>query len=190
MSSEIVYLRAVGRSQCSRFQSYCDKTYKALWRRIEETAANNTSCVISRFSFKGTWNALPLKRRTVSCFCLRTGSCLEVRCRIGISHFYRDDQSYCSLAFDLCGYVRQNSHWPPIYLTARYTVPYACVTRGPQGPRWSPWNCICLASHILALSSGPSVQVAYYPHRHKQACFQGGSRQLSLSLQWCQGFSP
>lgn len=134
MSSEIVYLRAVERSQCSCFQSYCDKTYKALWRKIEETAANNTSCVLSRFSFKGTLNAPPLKRRTVSCFCLRTGSCLEVRCRIGISHFYSDDQSYCSLAFDLCGYVRQNSHWLPIYLTTRYTVPYACVTHGPQGP--------------------------------------------------------
>lgn len=97
-------------------------TYKAPQRRTEETAANHTRCVIPRLSFKGTWNVLPLKRKVVSCFCLRTGSCLEVRWRTAISHFYSYDEPYFSLAFDLCGYVRQNSHWLPTYLTARPSV--------------------------------------------------------------------
>ena len=166
-------------------------TYKALQRRTKETAANHTCCVISRLSFKGTWNVLPLKRRAVSCFCLRNGSCLEVRWRTASSHFYSYDQPYCSLAFDLCGYVRQNSHWLPPDLTTRSPcVLSAFVTCGPQWPCWLPWCGSCLASSVWVLSPGPSVPAAYHPHCHHKACFQGGREQPSLSSQWCQCFSP
>ena len=164
-------------------------TYKALRRRIEETA-DNPCCVISRLSFRGTWDVLPLKRRAVSCFRLRTGSCLEVRWRMVIPIFIAMISLIAHLLLifvvmldtTLIGYPSTSPHCP--------CVLSVFVTCGSQWPCWSPWKRICLASSVSVLSPGPSVLVAYYPHCHKQAYFQGGREQPSLSSQGCQCFSP
>lgn len=95
-------------------------TYKALGEELRKLLLTTLLCHSKALFQRDLECPLPLKRRAVSCFCLRTGSCLEVSEEQRFPIFIATMSLISSLAFDLVVMLDK--------------TPTGCPPTSPHGP--------------------------------------------------------